>query len=379
MQRTVKVKLSLSAEEKTRLSSLMSQCADIFNAHIDWAFANKTYNKSKAHQALYASITEKFPEIPTGLIQSVRDTAMEAIKALKFKFQPRKKPTSAIRYDQRTITLRGQNLTFSCIGKRIKTQIKIPSFQQRIADTWKFCGATISVKNKQFYANLIYSTITPDIKQSDKVVGIDRGIHYIAVLSDGTKYSGKQIRKVKRNYLYLRSVLQKKGTPSAKRKLKKVSGREMRFVRDVNHCIAKQIVQSQYDILVLEKLTNIGKKNKGKVLNKRIKGWSFYQLEQFLQYKAEAQGKRIVFVDARYTSQKCFACGNIDKTSRNRSHYKCVVCGYCEHADVNAAKNIRGLCTLSTIERSAEQADVNQPIVRAEKLLTSLGACPRGN
>ena len=379
MQRTIKVKLSLSAEEKTRLASLMKQCADIFNSHIDWAFANKTYNKSKVHQALYASITAKFPEIPTGLIQSVRDTAMEATKALKFKFLPRKKSTSAIRYDQRTITLRGQNLTFSCIGKRIKTQIKIPKFQQEIADTWKFCGATINVKNKQFYANLIYSAATPEIKKSDKVVGIDRGIHYIAVLSDGTKYSGKQIRKVKRNYLYLRSALQKKGTPSAKQKLKKVSGREMRFVRDVNHCIAKQIVQSPYDILVLEKLINIGKKNKGRILNKRFKGWSFYQLEQFLTYKAETQGKRIVFVDARYTSQKCFVCGNIDKASRNRSHYKCVACGYSEHADVNAAKNIRGLCTLSTIERSVEQVDVNQPIVRDENLLTSHQLCAGGH
>jgi putative transposase len=202
MQRTVKVKLSLSIEEQARLTELMKQCADIFNAHIEWAFENKLYNKNKAHQALYESMTEQFPEIPTGLIQSVRDMAMEATKALKFKFKPRKKPTSAIRYDRRTITLRRQQLTFSCIGKRIKTQIKIPPFQQVIADTWKFCGATILVKKKQFYANLVFSTTTPALKQSDKVVGIDRGIHHLAVLSDGTKYSGSSIRANKRKYLH---------------------------------------------------------------------------------------------------------------------------------------------------------------------------------
>ena len=378
MQRTVKVKLSLSIEEQARLVKLMSRCADIFNAHVDWAFNNKLYNKNKVHQALYASITEQFPEIPTGLIQSVRDTAMESVKALKFKFKPRKKPTSAIRYDKRTITLRGQKLTFSCIGKRIKTQIKIPRFQQEIADGWKFCGATICVKNKRFYANLVFSTDTPTIKQSNKVIGIDRGIHHLAVLSDGTKYSGRSIRDNKRRYLYLRSALQKKGTPSAKRKLKKVSGREMRFVRDVNHCITKKIVQGSYDIFVLEKLTGIGKKNRGKVLNKRIKGWSFYQFEQFLQYKAEAMGKQVIFVDARYTSQKCFACGNIDKASRKRSQYKCVACGYCEHADINAAKNIRGLCTLSIIERSMEQAVVNQPIAMTVRSIASHQPCAGG-
>ena len=84
-------------------------------------------------------------------------------------------------------------------------------------------------------------------------------------------------------------------------------------------------------------------------------------------------------MDPRYTSQKCFICGNIDKASRNRSRYQCVKCGYCEHADVNAAKNIRGLCTLSTIERSVEQVNVNQPIVRAEMLLTSHQPCAGGN
>lgn len=55
------------------------------------------------------------PSVPSALLQTVRDNALEAIKATKFKRVPLMKPTSGLRYDKRTMTLRGQQLTLSCI------------------------------------------------------------------------------------------------------------------------------------------------------------------------------------------------------------------------------------------------------------------------
>ena len=108
--------------------------------------------------------------------------------------------------------------------------------------------------------------------------------------------------------------------------------------------------------LLVEDLKGIRKqKSKGKVLNKWLSNWSFWQLEQLLGYKAEAVGKKIVKVDARYTSQKCSNCSQIEKKNRNGSHYTCDRCGYREHADVNAAKNIRNNL-ISAAEKKAEQA-----------------------
>jgi IS605 OrfB family transposase len=194
--------------------------------------------------------------------------------------------------------------------------------------------------SSNFKVNLIFESKTPE-KIGDKVIGIDRGLYNIVSLSDGFKYFSNKIRKNKRKFLFLRKQLQTKGTPSAKRKLKNISGREKRFSLNENHVISKRLVNMPYDIFVLEDLKGIRKqKSKGKKLNKWLSNWSFWQLEQFITYKAEALGKQIVKVDARYTSQKCSNCNLIEKLNRKGSHYNCERCGYNEHADINAARNI---------------------------------------
>lgn len=60
-----------------------------FDKHIDWAVENKTFNKNKAHKDLYALLRLQYPSVPSALLQTVRDNALEAIKATKFKHIPR--------------------------------------------------------------------------------------------------------------------------------------------------------------------------------------------------------------------------------------------------------------------------------------------------
>lgn len=81
MKRTVSVPVTLPDE---RFLNLMNQCASIFNAHIDWAIENKTFNKKQAHKDLYARLRLQYPSVPSALLQTVRDNALEAIKATKF-------------------------------------------------------------------------------------------------------------------------------------------------------------------------------------------------------------------------------------------------------------------------------------------------------
>ena len=108
----------------------------------------------------------------------------------------------------------------------------------------------------------------------------------------------------------------------------------------------------------------------------------------FLMYKAQALGKTVTKVSARYTSKKCSCCKNMHSTIRNKSRFRCVTCGYIEHADVNAAKNIRDNYILSILPKGTiEQADVNQPneskmlsIVDSYSTLDSnLSACTIGS
>jgi putative transposase len=355
MQRTISIKIDAPSE----FLEYLKTCNELFNKYVGWCFDTKSYNKLKAHTELYEKFRQEFPTINSGTLQAIRDNALESVKALKFKFKPKKKPHSHIRYDKRTISLRGSQLSFSWSGDRIKQIIKLPKFFTDRYGNWKFQAATIGYDRfkKCFKANLIFQS--PDVeKQGERVVGVDRGLYNIVSLSNGFKYPSNQIRENKRKVLFQKQQLQTKGTPSAKRKLKKLSGYEKRFSLNVNHNISKQLVEMPFDIFVLEDLSGIrNQKSKGKVLNKWLSNWSFWQLEMFLGYKAEAVGKQIIEVDARYTSQKCSNCGEIEKKNRNKSHYHCDRCGYREHADVNAAKNIRNNYLISAAEKQkAEQA-----------------------
>jgi putative transposase len=365
MKRTVSIPVNLPSE---RFLPLMNQCAEIFNAHVDWAMANKTYNKNKAHKELYHLLRVQFPSVPSALLQTVRDNALEAIKATKFKSIPKKKPTSGLRYDKRTMTLRGKQLTLSCIGKRITLILEKADYFQQVFETWDFCGATVTyTKNtQQFWVRLVFETEDPQ-QIEGRIQGIDRGLYHQAVTSDGQFFSSSKIRKVQRRYLYNRRQLQQKGTRSAKRRLKAMSGREKRFMKDTNHCVSKKLAnQPGIAVFVLEDLSSIRTQRRGKKMNKWLGSWAFYQQEQFLTYKAEALGKRVVHQDPRYTSQKCNICKHIRRTNRHKSKFHCKNCGHRTHADLNAAKNVRDDYILSSTQGTEEQASVNMPYVSAD-------------
>lgn len=354
MRRTIKLPVNIPQE---KFLKLMELCSQVFNAHVEWAFNTQSYSKMKAHYSIYRNLVEKFNEVPSALIQTVRDTALEAVKANKFKFRPCKGKTSAIRYDARCASIRGNLLTLSTLGKRERVMLEVPKYFQEVFSSWKFTGLQLCYRNKKFFVHLNFQTESPSVKDGD-VLGIDRGINNVVYCSNGFSISGKPITKIKRKYSYRRRKLQEKGTRSAHRALRKMSGREKRFIQNENHRIAKEIVNLPYQTFALEELRQM-KKNKGKKLNRRISGWSYYQLEKFLEYKAEELGKRVCFVDARYTSQKCNSCGHIARGNRAREKFRCQCCGHTDHADYNAAKNIRDL--QKQISDPRGQVEVNQP------------------
>ena len=80
------------------------------------------------------------------------------------------------------------------------------------------------------------------VTEHDDIIGIDIGISNIAVDSTGKYYSGDQINDAKKRNAELRSILQSIGTRSAKRHVKKLSGKEDRFARNTNHVISRKIL-----------------------------------------------------------------------------------------------------------------------------------------
>jgi len=139
--------------------------------------------------------------------------------------------------------------------------------------------------------------------------------------------------------------LQAKGTKSSKRALRKLRGKVNRFRRDCDHVLSKRIVQSVSPgtTIVVENLTDIRMrvKQRGPASRRRLHSWSFAQIRGFLEYKAQDAGCRVVGVDPRHTSQRCTACGHIERGNRKGARFWCRVCGRQDNADRNAALNIR--------------------------------------
>ena len=183
-----------------------------------------------------------------------------------------------------------------------------------------------------------------------RFIGVDLGIVNLATDSDGNTYTGEAVEAKRKRSHTARQSYQSTGTKSAKRRLKKMSGRQSRFQRVTNHGIAKRLVQYAKDTkaaIVLEDLTHIrARLTVRKKQRARQHNWGFSQLRQFISYKAKLAGVPVVFVNPRNTSRTCNHCGFVSKQNRkSQAEFSCIRCGRKSNADLNAARNlaVRGI------------------------------------
>ena len=345
MFRAVKIKLDrLSESELQSLRETQRIAANVYNDYVDYAFEHQKCSRFDLQKALYYIEREKFPEFPPPLVQSISSEVLGAVKAVKFRHRPRRYENGTLTYDTRMFTLRDDQLILRNVGKRFNTTIKFPEWCKDIVKEGK--PKTVQLiwnrKNQRFDVQIVFKL--PDVgkKSEGKVIGIDRGLINLVVTSEGEFFGAKKVRGNQRKFLFLRRKLSSKGTRSAKRLLKKLSGKEKRFNKDVNHCIAKKLAsRSDVKTYVIEDLKGIRNQKRGKKLNKLLSSWTFCQFEFFLIYKCITNGITVQKVNPAYTSQTCSNCGRIHKKNRDRGRYTCDVCGLKIHADVNAALNIR--------------------------------------
>lgn len=344
MIRTIKLLLEIPDGAKDRILQTMRDYTVAFNTCAEWGFANHTANKVNCHHATYFDIRQAVPNLPCALLQGARDCACESLKANKCHVKPLRKEFSAMRYNQRVIriNLKGGFATLATTSGRVRATFFVPEYYLKYSG-WKVKSSNLSLNrnDSRFYLHCQVESRTPDPLSELHVLGIDRGIVNIAVCSDNTFFNSRAAKNRRSQYAWLRAQLQAKGTASARRKLKRMSGRERRFVADVNHCISKQIVQKSFTVFALEDLSKIRvQKRRGAEFNRKLNNWPFFELEQFIRYKSESLGKQVILVDARYTSQKCSHCGHVYKGNREGSRFRCRSCGFELHADLNASRNI---------------------------------------
>ena len=209
-----------------------------------------------------------------------------------------------------------------------------------------------------------------------KPVGIDRGVRTALVTSDGQHYRAPRIsgRHAKR-YLGLQQRMARQQKGSARRErtrraMAKITAQVTDRRRDWAEKISTRLVR-EHDLIVLEKLNTkdmtrkpASKPDPGKPgaflpnrsrakagLNRGILASCWGTLARRAEQKAAASGAAVIYINPRFTSQQCRACGHTATENRDsQAVFRCVSCGHRDHADANAAKNIlaRGLAIASS-------------------------------
>ena len=343
MKQTLFVKLLPTPEQSEALFETMETFNKACNEIADVAFEHRTANKIRLQKLVYYNIRRKYGLSAQLTVRAISKVA-EAYKQNK-KTKPTFRKNGAIIYDQRILSWKGvDRVSMLTTRGRMLVPVKCGVYQAGRLDRIRGQSDLI-LRNGIFYLAATVDIPEPPTHDAKEWLGVDLGIKNIAADSDGQVWTGNHVNGIRKRHAKLRAKLQSKGTKSAKRLLKKRSGKESRFARNVNHIISKRLVAKAKDTergIALENLKDIHSRITVRKPQRRIQhSWSFHQLQQFIRYKAKLAGVPIRFVEPRNTSRTCPSCGFSSKINRKREDFHCLNCGFAGAADQIAAENIR--------------------------------------
>ena len=325
-------------------------CNDI----AETAFENRTADKIRLQKMVYYRIREQYGLSAQMTILAVRKVS-EAYKRDK-KIQPVFTLHGAMTHDQRTHSWKGlDRVSVLTLKGRQIVPVVMGDYQKARFDYIRG-QSDLLIRDGVFY--LLATIDAPEETPYNPVgtLGVDLGLKYLAYDSDGENHSGAEVDEVRERSAELKAALQSCGSKSARRHLRKLSGKVSRFNTDTNHVISKEIVakaKGTHRRIAIEDLNGIRRGVSARRSQRsRLHSWGFYQLRQFVEYKARLAGVQVVAVPPRGTSHICPICGANERGNRpNRDSFRCIGCGYAGPADHVAAINI------------AARADIMQPIV----------------
>lgn len=339
--RTVVCKLAPTPEQKREIDATLEAFASACDFAADAARRIGSTNKVKVQREAYREIRTRFALSANLAIRAIA----RACAALK---DPRRMhstfaPTS-IDYDTRIFAFHEWNWTFglTLLSGRVKIVSVLGERQKAFLTGRKPTAATlVKRRDGRYFLHVQLTDEAPEPIETSGTIGVDLGRRRVAVDSDGTIHEATEVNRLREHYPKVRRSVQSKGTKGAKRLLKRLSGRERKHAAHINHVISRRIVDKARETgraIALEDLTGIRERTKSRKAGRyKQRSWSFYQLRQFIAYKAQDAGVPVVFVDPRYTSKTCHVCG--EPGHRDALLFSCATCGDCD-ADLNGAINI---------------------------------------
>jgi putative transposase len=239
---------------------------------------------------------------------------------------------------------------------------------EEINTDWSFGDSKIVKKEHGFEFHLSVKKEVEEMSEYEGALGIDLGLRKLATATDvplsknsQTLCLGSQIENYTDKYFYLR----RKASNGYVRKRwdKKVSNK----TEDLCHQISRRIVDHAKEknlFIVIGNLEGIQDQDLGRKMNRKLTDFPHWKLRNYIRYKAEWEGIKVVEVDEAYTSQTCSKCG--EKGNRHKGTFDCPRCGYETDADKNASQNIgkRGIGKLKEAS-SDSRGCVTQPIIHS--------------
>lgn len=203
-------------------------------------------------------------------------------------------------------------------------------------------------KNKKRFLLLVVKIPKESKKLNpNRVVGVDLGINIplYAALNDN-EYGGlgigsrEQFLKVRMRMVAQKRALQRNlrhttngghGRAQKLQALDRLEGKERNWVHLQNHIFSKSIIEyalkNGAGVIQMERLAGFGRDKNEEVENEFkfiLRYWSFFELQTMIEYKANAAGIEVRYIDPYHTSQTCSFCGHYEKGQRiNQSTFVC--------------------------------------------------------
>lgn len=343
---TYNIKLEFkNQEDKNSLLDLLIEHQKVWNYLSQYAFNSKKLSKKILHDKNYHTCRKLFPNCPSQVIVRAINSIYSTYKTIgtnrhKLK-EPAKQENLSIRLDKRIYTFFPNNqIKLTTTGKRILCLYTIYDKFKELFSKYSVCDPLLFVRNEEVWLSVSFEVPIPTLIENS-CIGVDLGIKRLATTSEGKTIIDKKFLKEKRKLRYIKRILQSKAkttfSRSAKRKLKALKRKEQNKNKNQSHKISNIILNTKSNVIVMEDLTKIKSKNKGKKFNNKQSQVPYFELRKILTYKAPLRGKIVATVDPAYTSKNDYR--GIEKGERKGCRYF-TSDGKVFDADWNASINI---------------------------------------
>jgi IS605 OrfB family transposase len=361
VRRTVPVKLDVDSDDAALLHETVAEFLWAANRVVDhaWQGDYKTTSKAQLQEETYDEVRDR-TRLHANLVQNARNKAADAVQSVVARWKQGEyagkphfsKPTAV--YDKRCATFHDEYVSLATVDGRIEVEYVLPDPDRDTphsryleSDDYEVTGAELHHRDGEWFlhlrtkAEVESDTLDQAATGHSTVLGVDLGVDQLAVTSTGTFWTGDEFDHWRREYEKRRASLQQCGSRHAHENIQAVGRKETGRFKMMLHRIANDMIAEAVEngctVIAFEELTGIRNRFSDASWGHK---WAFERLYEYVEYKAEPRGITVEQVDPENTSRRCSTCGFTHPDNRDGEEFECLKCGYQNHVDYNAAKNI---------------------------------------